>query len=182
MGYKINLASRAFFGGSDKIYTVSKSDLLAIDKFSKKDFYHRTGIKRNGLLEKYISAMDVSLVCTLAGFLCLCYIVFIDSSKVFLFYSAIGVWCLGIAWGLLSLASYGFEYHKSQNKSGLVNLASFIDSIVKKQNDMTDKTGTTWRRGYQSLWIEIERKEGWRRESAYQEEKEWEIEEENDQD
>jgi len=106
-------------------------------------------------LNKHSQILSYATYLIMFGFLVCLIPLFEDKSKTVLFNLGICCWLGAMIIAIGTLCSYIWACKTTSLEDPTIKLAEYLDRFVVQKNKLSRRTRLVWKRGYQSLWIEI---------------------------
>lgn len=125
------------------------------------NFSGRKNLKNLTIFENSIQIMKMAIFISVLGFFVAFYLLFSKPDLFILVFFVIGFW--GFAVFLVFVALFYFlknSFFKDQRfgEEWEFKVTEYLNEAINQSNFNSEKTKLVWKRGYQSLWIEVIKK------------------------
>jgi len=106
-------------------------------------------------LNKHSLILSYATYLVMFGFIVCLVPLFEDKSKTVLFNLGICCWLGALLIALGTLFCYIWACKTTSVEDPMIKLAEYLDKFIVQKNKNSRRTQIVWKRGYQSLWIEV---------------------------
>ena len=130
-----------------------------INLFSMSNFNNRENLKSKTIFENTIQIMKMAMFISVLGFFVAFYLLFSRPDLYILVFFVIGFWSFAVF--LIFIALFYFLknfFFKDQKLDSQYKMSEYLNEAINQSNVNSEKSKLVWKRGYQSLWIEVIKK------------------------